>query len=62
MMQTTLETIAPAAPKPEPAADNGKPRMRKNRKTCYDCNKASSMVIEGVGYCEEHGKERLVPE
>ena len=37
-------------------------RLRKNRKTCYDCNKASSMVIDGVGYCDEHGQARLVPE
>lgn len=39
-----------------------KKRLRKNRKTCYDCNEASTMVIDGVGYCQTHGKTRLVPE
>ena len=45
------------------SAPNEKPsKLPKNRKTCYNCNKASSMVIEGVGYCKEHGKAKLVTE
>lgn len=39
-----------------------KPKLRKNRKTCFDCRRPSTMVIEGVGYCDEHGQTRLVPE
>lgn len=54
--QQTLALESPAA-----STEKEKP-LRKGRKTCYDCNKASSMVVDGVGYCEEHGKAKLVPE
>lgn len=34
-------------------------KLRKNRKTCMDCSAPSTMVIEGDGYCDEHGKAKL---
>lgn len=37
-------------------------RLRKGRKTCYDCAKPSTMVVEGIGYCQEHGTAKLVVE
>jgi len=61
--ESEAASAAAAETKPQPAVDNGKPaKLRKNRKTCYDCNKASSMVIDGVGYCDEHGQAKLVTE
>lgn len=62
LFNATEPEAAPAAA-PETAVDNGKPaKLRKNRKTCYDCNKASSMVIDGIGYCDEHGQAKLAQE
>lgn len=54
--QKTLALETPAA-----STEKEKP-LRKGRKTCYDCSKASSMVVDGIGYCDEHGKARLVEE
>src|SRR5574342_8401 len=50
------------APKPEVKQTPIGKRIRKDRKTCYDCSQPSSMVIDGIGYCEEHGQARMVPE
>src|SRR5574342_15134 len=50
------------APKPEVKQTPIGKRIRKDRKTCYDCSQPSSMVVDGIGYCEEHGQARMVPE
>lgn len=45
---------------PEAATATEPPKkLRKNRKTCMDCSEPSTMVIEGDGYCEAHGKAKL---
>lgn len=46
-------------PKPEVKQTPIGRRIRKDRKTCYDCNQPTTMVVEGTGYCEEHGNARL---
>ncbi len=48
-----------AAPEKKVLVSGTTQRLRKNRKTCYDCNEPSEMVVDGVGYCVEHAKIKL---
>lgn len=43
----------------QPPTDEKKKRLPKNRKTCFDCNKPSKMIIENIGYCLEHGQVKM---
>ena len=43
-----------------PKGDKQPKKLSKNRKTCMDCNERSTMVIEGAGYCDKHGKAKLI--